>query len=268
VTTQLRVNCSLLTLVSLGDVARRVAELPAHGFDGLELWIDPQRDLGSLAARAQDAGLAIGAGAHFAVDADPAPIFAAAAAMGADYLEAQVDGYWLEDDEILERWADLDELGRQHGVPFRLETHRGRVTQDLRRTARLSDRAPERRFCGDFGHYVVAGELVAPLALKSEAALVSLAARCVMLHLRVSAGQSGQDRFEDLADDQRALFRRLWRTAYAAALERSDRDFVATTEVVGFGYMAGRTPFDLWAETLTLAREARSLTEAAPAMAP
>ena len=101
----------------------------------MESWIGGDRNaLFDFAKRARDLGLRLGGGGYLRVEDSAEPAFALAAEAGAKYLELQVDGYWKDDAWIVARTLELMKLGETHGVPFFLETHRGRYTQDMRRT--------------------------------------------------------------------------------------------------------------------------------------
>ena len=56
-------------------------------------------------------------------------------------------------------------------MPLVVQTHRGRVTQDLLRTVAYAKAIPDLRFDLDFSHYLVAGEMGGALSPEAEAAL-------------------------------------------------------------------------------------------------
>jgi hypothetical protein len=81
---------------------------------------------------------------------------------------------------------------RAAGMPLVVQTHRGRVTQDLLRTVGYAQRIPDIRFDLDFSHYIVAGELGGEFSREAAAALFVLADRAIMLDGRVSNGEQVQ----------------------------------------------------------------------------
>ena len=77
------------------------------------------------------------------------------------------------------------------GIPLYCETHRGCVTQDLYRAARLAEAVPEMRFTLDVSHYVVCEEVPGPVA-KLSSLLDPILDRTEMIHGRISNGQQIQ----------------------------------------------------------------------------
>lgn len=55
--------------------------------------------------------------------------------------------------------ASVLEASAKHGYPLYIETHRGTLTQDIRRTVDLVHRFPEMRFNADLSHYYTGHEL-------------------------------------------------------------------------------------------------------------
>jgi hypothetical protein len=84
-------------------------------------------------------------------------------------------------------------------MPLVIQTHRGRVTQDLLRTVGYARAIADARFDVDFSHYIVAGELSGPLSPEAEAAFDVLVERATMLDGRVSNGQQVQVAFTNPA---------------------------------------------------------------------
>ena len=73
-----------------------------------------------------------------------------------------------------------------------IQTHRGRVTQDLLRTVGYAKAIPELRFDLDFSHYIVGGELTGAFPPPAEAAFALLMERATMLDGRFSNGEQVQ----------------------------------------------------------------------------
>jgi hypothetical protein len=210
-------------------------------------------DLPDVAA-ASEAGLALSGCAHLPEDLPAEPLFERAATAGMVSLNAQVDGYWRDTAWQDTRVRELLSLSEKYGVPFFLETHRHRLTQDLRSTLGLLDRHPELLLCGDFSHYTVMAELRAPWPVAWAEALHTLAGRCGEVHLRLNNGQSVQDPVPAVAAAQSAEFHALWSTALAGT-----PDLLLTTELLpaAFGYdrldLDGVPIGDIWTDTLALA---------------
>ena len=77
-------------------------------------------------------------------------------------LQPDVRPYHIEDCiALLEGWRAL---ARSAGVPILIETHRGRMTNDLFFTHHLLDHIPDLDLLADLSHYVVGQELELPIA--------------------------------------------------------------------------------------------------------
>ena len=171
---------------------------------------------------------------------------------GADWMNLQ-----LREDEPAEALLDAVAAAEsRHRLPLRVETHRGRITQDLERTCGFVRARPTLRLTLDLSHYVVAGEVQGDTA-----AFAPLFPAAGALHLRVSNGEQVQ---VPLAGNEPALERFLgwWRAALAQAAARGDQWFPAVCELGPPPYairdQSGRELSDRWAEALTLADRLRT----------
>lgn len=255
-----RYLCSAATIWPIhGNADRAVAAVGEAGFDGIEIVLHPDLPVQAIGDAARAAGLLRGAVCHLRETVDAAPLFAAAAAFGAAYFVAQVDGYWRSDDWIAERVGTLQAQAGAVGLSVFLETHRGRCTQDLRRTLSLCERMPDLRLCGDFGHYVLAGELRAPWPDETRRALNTLAGRCGVIHARISGGERSLDLLDHCTREQIDEYLDLWRAVVRASVAP---ELFVTTELLDFGHQCrdemGRPIGDLWAETLRLLGELKT----------
>jgi hypothetical protein len=252
-----KVYCNTGSLDAMpGDAAARLAAVREAGFDGIESWPPPREQARAWSAGVADAGLEVGCCAYFPEGADAEPVFATAAACGARYLEAQVDGYWRDDGWVVDRTGSLMDLGGQYRVPFLLETHRGRYTQDMRRTLWLVDQLPDLELWGDFSHYTSMGEIKAPWPEDWKRGLFRIAERCGGLHGRLNNGQRVQDPLPMIRPEQLDAYVTLWRHARDAAAARGRPWFVFTTELLAIDYqltdLSGARLGDLWTETREL----------------
>ncbi|MCS7458664.1 TIM barrel protein [Paenibacillus doosanensis] len=124
---------------------------------------------------------------------DLTPVLRDAKQFGAQYVNAQVMDSFVIGDEAIRLLQSLTEEAAVHGVPFMVETHRARVTQDLHRTADYVNAIPGLRLTIDFSHYVVAGEMThSGIIEKAEPLLDTLLRRTSALHGRVSNGEQVQ----------------------------------------------------------------------------
>ena len=173
---------------------RKLAEIRAAGFDAFDVWVGDAReeDLARWEAGARASGLRIGVefGPTRAEDADAA--IAAAKRLGSVYLDAHAASYFTPEAEAEALLRGLVERCRAAGMPLVIQTHRGRVTQDLLRTVGYAQRIPDLRFDVDFSHYIVAGEMGGEFSKEAAAALFVLTDRAIMLDGRVSNGEQVQ----------------------------------------------------------------------------
>ncbi|MCX5214531.1 hypothetical protein OG689_35625 [Kitasatospora sp. NBC_00240] len=256
----LTVHCSLLSteLATPLDVGlRRIAEA---GFDGVQTEPPRAADLARFTGLVGEAALAVSGCCGITETQAAEPLFERAAAVGMISLNAQVDGYWRDDDWQDARIRELLDLSEQYRVPFFLETHRHRLTQDVRRTLALVGRHPTLALCGDFSHYTVMSELRAPWPDEWREALRSLAVRCGEIQARLNDGQRVQDPVELVPPAQQDEFFDLWRTART---QWHGPRFLATTELLprSFGYdttdLRGRPVGDIWQDSRQLLAELR-----------
>jgi hypothetical protein len=172
----------------------KVRRLGAAGFDGFDVWVggatDDDIERWESLARAHDLEVGVEFGPVRVEDAEAA--LAAAQRLGAVYLDAHVASYFTPTDEAEALLRGLVERCRRADVPLVIQTHRGRVTQDLLRTIRYARAIPDLRFDLDVSHYFVAGEITGPPGPEAEAALSELMDRAIMLDGRISNGEQVQ----------------------------------------------------------------------------
>jgi hypothetical protein len=79
------------------------------------------------------------------------------------------------------------EVGRDAGLTVYFETHRDRMTTNLRFTLQLLDAIPSMRLVGDLSHYVVGEEFAWPISDDDEAMMQRILARTSGYHGRVAS---------------------------------------------------------------------------------
>lgn len=112
---------------------------------------------------------------------------------GARYVNAQVLDQYTVGTEAIAGLKGLIQQAEEVGIPFYVETHRGRVTQDLLRTAEYVQALPKLRLTNDLSHYIVAsgiGEEGADAV--TEDLFAKLLQRTSSIHARVSSGNQVQ----------------------------------------------------------------------------
>ena len=108
-----------------------------------------------------------------------------------NYVNAQVQDNFVIGQAAIDLLQGLVEAGKEVGIPFFAETHRGRITQDLHRTVEYVQAIPDLRLTLDFSHYVLAGEM-GSYSEKGEALFNELLPRTGSVHARVSNGEQIQ----------------------------------------------------------------------------
>ncbi len=259
-TPQIHLHCALWSVPSqIRSEGNPFSYIAAAGFDGVECAPPPVMEAPRFKVVLEEANLHFGAAVYLPDTDEPEPIFERAAAAGAHYLEGQIDGYWQSDTWIDARTRQLISLGQQYGAPFYLETHRGRYTQDLKRTIELLERHPDLLLCGDFSHYTVSGELIAPWTGAWRKGLYQVAEKCAMIHARMNAGQRVQDPLQAISFMQQQEFLELWAFAARAAGKREQSSFTLTTELLPTDYQyqdnQGNSVGDVWQDSLELRKK-------------
>jgi hypothetical protein len=195
---------------------KKAQEIKAAGFDAFDVWVGgaKEEDLARWKTLGEAHGLGIGVefGPTKAEDAEPAIV--AARRLSSVYLDAHVASYFTPEKEAEALLRGLVERCAKAGMPLVVQTHRGRVTQDLLRTVAYAKAIPDLRFDLDFSHYLVAGEMGGALSSEADAALGVLMERAAMLDGRVTNGEQVQVDISNRAyqghvDRQAALWKRV-----------------------------------------------------------
>lgn len=147
-------------------------------------------------------------------------------------------GIGLEADDDLNRYADsvLNAIQR-HNYPLFVETHRGTITQDARRTIDLVSRFPDLRFNADLSHWYTGQEMVyGDLSARLDA-LKAVFDRVRYVHGRVGDSCCMQTSIYDNIGRERpqvAHFRDMWTRCFRGFLSdpSADRHIVFATELL------------------------------------
>jgi sugar phosphate isomerase/epimerase len=160
---------------------RRLMEQYNFSF-GLESFPNNREDLGRLLERAKDFDI--------------------------QYVNAQVSNAFVIGEDAVILLENLIEEAALSGIPFFVETHRGRITQDLLRTIEYVKYIPNLRLTVDFSHYVLAGEMGAFQTV--EPYFEELLKRTSSIHGRVTNGQQIQIDIGDGEHPRATPFKNWW----------------------------------------------------------
>ncbi|MFD0680379.1 MULTISPECIES: sugar phosphate isomerase/epimerase family protein [unclassified Paenibacillus] len=114
---------------------------------------------------------------------------------GVLYVNSQVMDSFVIGQQAIDLLQGLVEEAQSADIPYTVETHRGRVTQDLHRTVDYVKAIPDLRLTIDLSHYIVAGELTAAASRELELAgelFNVLLQRTSSIHARISNGEQVQ----------------------------------------------------------------------------
>jgi sugar phosphate isomerase/epimerase len=110
---------------------------------------------------------------------------------GVQYINAQVMDYFVIGDNAINLINELQEEAALAKIPLFIETHRGRITQDLLRTVEYVQKITKLRLTIDFSHYILAGE-IRDYDEQFEPLFDELLKRTSSIHARISNGQQIQ----------------------------------------------------------------------------
>ncbi|MEH7479636.1 TIM barrel protein [Neobacillus drentensis] len=151
------------------------------------------------------------------------------------YVNAQVGNSFVIGDEAVILLENLIEEAALSGIPFFVETHRGRITQDLLRTIEYVNRIPNLRLTIDFSHYVLAGEMGAFQTV--EPYFEKLLKRTSSIHGRVTNGQQIQIDIGDGEHPSATPFKNWWEKGMRYWLQQAkDNDFFPFVCEIGHHY--------------------------------
>lgn len=244
----------------------RLDLIKASGFDGAgTLWLDRDeaRSVGRLAA---ERGLLLeGLALPNSIDALK-PALEWGTAFGLHHLNVQPDvrtASLAKGVAMLEGWQKLAE---QVSFPVHIETHRGRLTNDLMYTLELLDACPWLKLTADLSHYVVGGEIVLPVSAEVDAFIDRILQQASAFHGRVATSEQVQ---AEIGFAQHApwveQFSRWWQRGFAAWRSRAapDASLSFLCELGARPYAVtgadNRDLSDRWADSLALKNLARRL---------
>lgn len=154
--------------------------------------------------------------------------FQRAVELGAVAMNLHLGHAYLKDEDALRIVDEAYALSERFNLPLVLETHRGRLTQDLHRTRMLMQQRPHVRIALDVSHYLVAGETLGGNETEFYAALAPLLQATELIHGRISNGQ--QIQVSTAQADAVGLTKSIWQQAMGAWLSDAPQDAVLIFE--------------------------------------
>ncbi|WP_419759469.1 sugar phosphate isomerase/epimerase family protein [Acidisoma sp.] len=250
-------------------LAEKVGRIAAAGFDGVTDHFYDRRHVTPLMALLREHGLRI-EGQVFPRSVDElAPALEMATEFGCHHITIQADvcpTTVAECVPILDGWQRLAE---QAGVPVYVETHRGRMTNDLLFAMGLLDAFPALQFTVDLSHYVVAREINLPVRNDIDTLVGRILDHGWAIHGRVAG--SHQVQLELSFPQHRAWlsqFENWWAAGFRSWRKRAadDATLAFTCELGPAPYAItgadGRDQSDRWAEACLLRDRIKQLWHA------
>lgn len=258
------------------SIIEKLDHIAAAGFGGLVVQCQSEQEADELSAMLHGRGLGIGFAAVAKEADDLLPAIELAHRMRADYLCVRVPGSLESSPKIADLLDEMYDVVNDAGLPLFIETHRGDVTQDLRRTVKVINRLKKIRFAGDFSQYVLAGGLEGPWNEEIRDHFEQIAGRCGSWRGRVSLGHQIQNDIGDGSGEMPRQFTKIWTTGMSAWLKKSRPGdvlpFTCELEPAPGAIMdsGGREISDRWEQSAVikrLAEEAWSAAQIEPAAA-
>ena len=176
-------------------VPEKIAKIIEGGFDGIEIAWSPTHPSEEAVVAATAAGL------PFGVTVFPTGVEGQMEGLMERFLAMEVRPAYVniqpnlrvftveEGAPYLRQWAAIATAA---GFRTVIETHRDRMTTDLRFTLRLMDAVPELRMNGDLSHFVVGQEFAWPVSDEDHALIRRVLERADMFHGRVATREQVQ----------------------------------------------------------------------------
>lgn len=268
---------SLWAMQNLRDVpqerslAENIALIKQAGFDGISTMWDDDATASASTAVAQEHGL-IMEGTCLPTDLDQVPpALERGVRHGLHHLNLQLNFRPRRLSEAVDALERLDAMARQVDFPVYVETHRGRLTNDLLFTLDLLDALPHLKLLGDLSHYVVAREIELPVSAETDAQITRILDHVWAFHGRVAG--SGQVQLPISFPQHQPYvdqFAQWWQRGFRSWRQRAapDAELTFVCELGPQPYYAipgpdGRDLTDRWQESLTMQKLVRELWEEA-----
>ncbi|GLR66641.1 xylose isomerase [Acidocella aquatica] len=248
------------------SLPEKIARIAAAGFDGVTDHFYDRAHAAPLMALLREHGLAIEGQVFPRSVADLEPALAMAEEFGCHHITIQAMACPMTVNECLPLLEGWQRLAEKTGVAVNVETHRGRMTNDLLFTMQLLEAFPGLRFTADLSHYVNAREVELPVSPETDAMITRILDHAWAFHGRVAASHQVQ---VPISFPQHqpwvAQFETWWRAGFINWRNRAPRD-----ATLSFTCELGPAPYsitgpdnedltDRWREALLLKEMARNL---------
>lgn len=244
-----------------------IARIAAAGFDGVTDHFHEHAHVAALMPLLKQYGLTIEGQVFPRTVADLEPALALAQEFGCHHITMQILTCPMTVAECLPLLDGWQGLAERAGVAVYVETHRGRMTNDLLFTQHLLDACPALRFTADLSHYVTAREIELPVPSEMQAMITRILERSRAFHGRVAGSHQVQLPLLGFPQHEpwRAQFESWWRQGFQIW-----RQNARPGESLSFTCELGPAPYaitgpdgldltDRWAEALWLQDRARVL---------
>jgi hypothetical protein len=221
--------------------AEQLALLKAEGHEAVQIW-EPGAE---AVAQARDAGLAVTGICRALTPPDVDTIVRAQRALGCEITTLHVGNSFERDAEMDALAAAVLDASARHSHPVYVETHRGTMTQDMRRTLDLIERWPALRFNADLSHWYTGHEITYGGEFFERIARLSpVFERVRFLHARVGNPGCIQTGLDD-PGDYLGHFREMWTRCFVGFLRGAQPgDFLSfNAELLPQKMGAGPNPF-------------------------
>ncbi|MDB5613273.1 MAG: Xylose isomerase [Devosia sp.] len=249
------------------SLEENVALIRQAGFDGIStMWHDDATASASAAAAKAEGLIMEGTCLPVELDEVP-PTLERGVRHGLHHLNLQLNMRPRGFAEAVDILGRLEAMTRHVDFPVYVETHRGRLTNDLLFTLDLLDALPNLKLLGDLSHYVVAREVELPVSQETEAQISQVLDRVWAFHGRIAG--SGQVQLPISFPQHRPyvdLFASWWARGFASWCRRAgaDDELSFVCELGPQPYYAisgadGRDLTDRWDESLMLQKLVRDI---------